>query len=72
MQQFVLNQNQQANGDYEVHNLSNPCNWMPKPENQRYLGLHLHCGYAVQDALTRWPHLRINGCAFCCPACHTS
>ncbi|HBQ88682.1 MAG TPA: hypothetical protein DD803_04380 [Alcaligenes faecalis] len=72
MQQFVINQNQQANGDYEVHNLTTPCRWMPSPQNQISLGIHLHCGYAVQEAKARWPGNRINGCAYCCPACHTS
>lgn len=74
MQRFILNKNQQANGDYEVHNRTTGCDWMPAPENQIDLGYHPSCHSAVQDAKQRYPGAAsgINGCAYCAPSCHTS
>lgn len=70
--QYVLNKNVQANGDYEVHNLSTGCSWMPKPENQINLGNHPSCREAVALAKSHNSSLRINGCKYCCGVCHTS
>lgn len=70
--QYVLNKNVQANGDYEVHNLSTGCSWMPKPENQINLGNYPSCREAVAYAKLKFSNARINGCKYCCGACHTS
>lgn len=69
MPQYFLNQNQQQNGDYEVH--QERCTYMPSyPEA---LGYHASCHGAVEEAKRRHPSwYRINGCAFCSGACHTS
>lgn len=72
MYQFVINRNKQPNGDYEVHNLSQGCAYMPKAENQIDLGHHTSCHGAVAEAKRRWQNERINGCFYCCPSCHTS
>lgn len=72
MSQFIINKNQQANGDYEVHNVTAGCTHMPQPENQIDLGIHMDCHSAVAHARTRWPHARINGCYYCAKSCHTS
>lgn len=69
---FILNQNAQANGDHEVHNLTTSCIFMPQPQNQIPLGEHLHCSSAVLLAKKTWSKARINGCYFCCRDCHTS
>ena len=72
MQHFVINQNAQSNGDHEVHNVSTGCAHMPKAENQIDLGYHASCREAVAHAKQKWPGNRINGCYYCCNACHTS
>ncbi len=72
MSKFIINQNVQANGDYEVHNLTTGCSFMPYPQNRVDLGEHLNCFSAVLAAKRRWPNARINGCYYCCNACHTS
>lgn len=72
MPQFIVNQNAQANGDHEVHNKTTGCNYMPNLENQIDLGYHNDCHGAVAEAKRRWPNNRINGCYYCCNACHTS
>ena len=72
MERFVLNQNVQANGDYEVHNVTTGCTYMPQPQNQIDLGYHASCHGEVAEAKSKWPTARINGCFWCCPACHTS
>lgn len=72
MQRFIINKNQQANGDHEVHNASTGCSYMPNPENQVDLGYHASCKEAVATAKVNFPGNRINGCFYCCRACHTS
>ena len=73
MQRFILNRNQQPNGDNEVHNTTTGCSWMPELASQIDLGYHLDCRGAVAAAKNNYPFFkRINGCAYCCPACHTT
>jgi hypothetical protein len=72
MNKFIINKNQQPNGDYEVHNATAGCSYMPQPHNQVDLGYHSDCSGAVSAAKRANPALRINGCYYCCRACHTS
>lgn len=72
MHRYVINQNQQPSGDYEVHDSTAGCDHMPSPDNQIDLGYHASCHGAVEKARLQWPGKRINGCYYCCPACHTS
>ncbi|WP_313329527.1 hypothetical protein [Comamonas sp.] len=72
MARFILNKNQQANGDFEVHNKTTGCSYMPSPENQVDLGEHISCHGAVLLAKQNWPTARINGCYYCCRSCHTT
>lgn len=72
MQRFIINQNAQANGDHEVHNATTGCSYMPNLANQLDLGFHASCKEAVASAKQKWPNNRINGCYYCCKACHTS
>lgn len=69
MPQYYLNQRQQPNGDYEVH--QDPCHYMPSSRED--LGYHTTCHGAVAEAKRRHPTwYRINGCAFCSNPCHTT
>lgn len=72
MDRFIVNQNQQNNGDHEVHNASTGCNFMPNPENQIDLGWHADCRGAVIEAKRQLPNQRVNGCYYCANSCHTS
>jgi hypothetical protein len=72
MPNFILNKNQQANGDYEVHNTTNGCDYMPDSSNQVALGWHSDCHGAVKLAQDTYRNARINGCYWCCNACHTT
>lgn len=72
MPKFVLNKNAQQNGDHEVHNATAGCSYMPAPANQIDLGIHTTCHDAVAYAKRLYPNNRINGCYYCCKACHTS
>jgi hypothetical protein len=72
MDKFIINQNQQSNGDYEVHNSTKGCSYMPNPENQVDLGMHSSCHGAVAQAKNRWPNDKIDGCFYCANECHTS
>jgi len=69
-QQYFVNKQAQANGDYEVHNYS--CGYLIQmsPENKKSLGHFNNCGDAVTEA--RKHHPTANGCFFCSKTCHTS
>lgn len=71
MGSYYLNKNRQTNGDYEVH--TGTCSWLPDAVKREYLGEFVHCRDAVAEAKRRYPTwYRINGCYFCCNACHTT
>jgi hypothetical protein len=65
--QYFVNTKAQPNGDHEVH--LEHCKWMPAPANARQLGLFDNCHDAVSEAAKILP--QVNGCIFCCMACHT-
>lgn len=70
MPYFIVNKNTQANGDHEVHNTTTGCSYMPSSENQISLGEHSTCHGAVTKAKNYYS--QVNGCYYCCSACHTS
>ena len=72
MPNFIVNNNAQSNGDHEVHNISAGCSYMPAVGNRVDLGTHATCHGAVTYAKQKWPNNKINGCYYCCNACHTS
>lgn len=72
MPYYIINQNQQNNGDHEVHEKGSNCQYMPNIENQIDLGWHNSCHGAVSEAKKKWSNHRINGCYYCCRPCHTS
>ena len=73
MPRFIINQNAQPQSDdHEVHNVTAGCSYMPEAHTQIDLGEHASCHGAVALAKTRWPNYRINGCYYCCNACHTT
>lgn len=70
MKHYYLNNNQQANGDYEVH--VEGCIYMPSIFNREALGVFDNCKDAVARAKFLFPYRKINGCFYCCRPCHTS
>lgn len=72
MPRFIVNRQQQPNGDNEVHNETTGCDYMPLPQNREPLGEHNSCREAVALAKGRFSNARINGCFYCCRACHTT
>jgi len=70
MARYCVNMNAQPiTGDHEVHNLSSGCNHLPDTSNQLSLGEHSNCQSAVLAAKRIYP--RADGCAYCCPQCHS-
>lgn len=71
MPYYCVNPRAQFNGDHEVHDLTpGACPTLPNAVNQLPLGYHPGCHSAVAQAKRTYP--RANGCAYCCPPCHTS
>lgn len=70
MPNFIVNKNEQSNGDHEVHNTTSGCTYMPEPSSQKNLGYFTDCHGAVAEA--KLTYAQSNGCAYCCGACHTS
>jgi len=71
MKPYYINNNQQSNGDYEVHESS--CSYLPSSENRTYLGYFGSCQEAITEAKRLYPSRKynINGCYYCSNACHT-
>ena len=43
MAKFIINKNQQSNGDHEIHNATHGCSYMPNPKNQEEIGYYNTC-----------------------------
>ena len=71
MPRFCINKNSQPTGEHEVHNLDANCGHLPNTENQINLGIFSSCHGAISKARQEYPNANIDGCAYCCPACHT-
>ena len=67
MAYYRVNNNQQTNGDHEVHKQG--CTYYAGLTNYQALGDHPDCHSAVNTA--RKHHKQVNGCFFCSPLCHT-
>lgn len=68
MKKFYVNKNAQSNGDHEVH--TEDCQFLPLPENRKYLGEFSSCKDAVVEA--KITYTQSNGCKTCSNSCHTS
>jgi hypothetical protein len=68
MDTYYVNSNAQANGDHEVH--KSTCSFLPELQHRVKLGVFTNCYDAVREAKKKYS--TADGCAFCCPACHTS
>ena len=67
MTKYYVNMNAQTTGEHEVHTAS--CSWLPAPENRKYLGEFLICSQATSEAKKHYNN--VDGCFYCCNACHT-
>jgi hypothetical protein len=65
MDQYYVNDNAQNTGEHEVHKEN--CSFFP--QNRTYLGYFSNCKEAVDKARDHYSN--VDGCAFCCPQCHT-
>ena len=73
---YILNAQQQdpATGhNYEIHN-ADTCPHLPAEVHRFTLGHFNQCHLALEEAKRRVPQWadRIDGCAWCCPRCHTN
>jgi hypothetical protein len=66
MKKYYVNNRAQSNGDHEVH--EDGCKDMPS--DKKYLGEYSSCDGAVKEA--KKTYSKSDGCATCCPSCHTS
>ena len=65
---YYVNTNEQDNGDHEVH--TEKCSWLPEKQNRIFLGNFDNCKDAVREA--KRFYTQVDGCYYCCNACHTS
>ncbi|MDB5319945.1 MAG: hypothetical protein JWN40_1576 [Phycisphaerales bacterium] len=70
MPTYCVNENAQANGDHEVHDLTpGACTHLPEPKDRKSLGWHTDCQGAVTEA--KKTYRQSNGCYYCCRPCNT-
>lgn len=67
MYNYYVNDNEQNNGDHEVHR--NGCSYLPLIVSKTYLGMFVNAVPAVQAA--RKYYVQVNGCAYCSPEANT-
>jgi predicted secreted protein len=65
MAYYYVNNDPQPTGEHEVHKQG--CSFMPS--DKKYLGYHTDCNDAVKEA--KKTYKKVDGCYFCCRACHT-
>lgn len=67
---YYLNSNPQRTGEHELH--KEGCKYLALANRVIYIGDFLNCRSAIISARSIYSTLRIDGCAFCCPECHTT
>lgn len=68
MKYYVNDNAQPVTYDHEVHKTG--CYYLSIANSTTYLGEFNSCHDAVESAKKIYPNS--DGCAYCCPACHTS
>ena len=77
MPEYILNANMQDSSsgkNYELHEeTSGKCNRLPNPENRLRVGNYVNCHQAMDSAKQKYLAMarNIDGCYYCCPACHS-
>jgi len=66
MDYYYANKNAQSSGEHEVHKSS--CSYLPDADNQMGLGYFSTSAEAIQKAKEYYS--KVDGCHYCCPACH--
>lgn len=69
MPRYCVNRQAQETGEHEVHNLDAGCQHLPDYSNRLDLGWHTDCHSAVSAAKQYYSN--VDGCYYCCNACHT-
>jgi hypothetical protein len=64
---YYVNDHAQPTGEHEVHKQG--CSYMPGDRHRQFVGNFDSCQPAVQAAATHYAN--VDGCYFCCRACHT-
>lgn len=72
---YIINNNKQdskSGENFEVHNLNSCEYFLPKEENRIPLGNFNNCQAAMLHAKLTYPGSSnyIDGCYYCCSACH--
>ncbi|MCJ8325089.1 MAG: hypothetical protein HRU29_08965 [Rhizobiales bacterium] len=77
MNKYIRNRNKQPlfnGGNYEIHNADNgACSHLPDISSCLDIGHFENCNDAIKQARILWPDIAgdIDGCYYCCEACHT-
>lgn len=66
MDYYYVNKNAKTTGEHEVHTES--CHHLPNKENIIRLGFFKNCNQAIREAEKLYDN--VDGCFFCCLACH--
>ena len=71
MDYYILNNTTQYDtGVNEVH-IEALCSHLPEQHNRIPLGFFADCSRAIKYAQNSYPHVTVDGCRHCVPACHT-
>lgn len=68
MDKYIINENPSANGIHEIHNASQPCQALPRHDEQLLIGYFANFELAYKRARMNWPTAKVKGCQQCCEA----
>lgn len=76
MAKYILNRNRQDSQsglNYELHNETASCEYLPHHQNRLDVGYFNSCHQAMAAARQKYPQYAssIDGCRWCSPDCHT-
>ena len=66
MLKFIVGDCPVENKTYVIHNASQECPTLPKPEDQVLIGYFATYELAYTRARMNWPREKIKGCEHCC------
>lgn len=66
MDYYYVNKKAQPTGEHEVH--KSTCSYLPNSSNLIGLGYFSNCADAVKKA--KEYYMNVDGCYYCCNACH--
>lgn len=68
MDRFIIDENTQAGGAHQIHNVTHGCTQLPHADAQFTIGYFASAELAYKQARMNWPREKVSPCTECCGA----